>query len=308
MEYPHTSITRVEKVRGGIVLKKNYILFILVTISVFLLSGCAAAETEGAFFHDYLVNPFIITIKTLGEFFSNSYGLAIIAITIILRTILLPFALNTAKKQKIMREKMDKMRPEMEEIQKRLKAAKTKEEQAKVQQEMLALYQKHNFNPLNMGCLPMLLQIPIWMGLYYAIRLSPEIANHSFLWFDLGKTDIILAVLAGIAYFIQFKVSFSLMPQATPTPGVSEEQMQQQQQMMRMMGWLSPAMIFIASLSTASALALYWIVSGIYLIGQTYLTRRLYPVTPGTATAVEQKAVNATQNHQQKKKKKKRKR
>ena len=159
------------RIRGGIVLKnrKTYFLSLTLLLAVIVLSGCAAAETEGHFFHDYLVNPFIVVIKTLGEFFGNSYGIAIIVVTIILRSILLPFALSMAKKQRTMREKMEVMRPEMEDIQKRLKAAKTKEEQAKVQQEMLLLYQKHNFNPLNMGCLPMLLQIPVWMGLYYGI-------------------------------------------------------------------------------------------------------------------------------------------
>lgn len=304
-EYPSSKRLKGMRIRGGIVLKnrKNALLLLTLLLSVIILSGCAAAQTEGHFFHDYLVNPFIISIKTLGEFFGNSYGIAIIVITIILRSILLPFALSAAKKQRTMREKMQVMRPEMEDIQKRLKAAKTKEEQAKIQQEMLTLYQKHDFNPLNMGCLPMLLQIPVWMGLYYAISLSDEIANHSFLWFDLGDTDIILAIIAGIAYFFQFQVSFKMMPQSMPTPGASEAQVNQQQQMMKMMGWLSPVMIFVASLSTGSALALYWTISGIYLIGQTYLTRKLYPVTPEPTVEKSTNENKIQHNHKKKKKK-----
>ncbi|WP_033828946.1 membrane protein insertase YidC [Bacillus andreraoultii] len=286
---------------------KTFLLSIVLIVSVFLLSGCAAAQTEGRAFHDYIVNPLIIVIKALGEFLGSSYGLAIIVITIILRTILLPIALNAAKKQKDMREKMEVMKPEMEAIQTRLKAAKTKEEQMKIQQEMMQLYQKHNFNPLNMGCLPILLQIPIWMGLYYAIRLSPEIAGHSFLWFNLGKTDWIIAILAGIAYFLQFRVSMSVMPQAT-TPGMSDQQQQQQQQMMKMMGIMSPAMILIASLSTPSALALYWTVSGFYLIGQTYLTRKLYPpVQPQPEKATANNSIGGKSGNQSNKKKKKKK-
>lgn len=267
------------------------------------MSGCAAAQTEGAAFHDYLVRPFIITIKALGEFFGNSYGIAIIVITIILRSVLLPFALNTAKKQKEMREKMEVMKPEMEAIQARLKAAKTKEEQVKIQQEMMALYQKHNFNPLNMGCLPILLQIPVWTGLYYAIRLSPEISDHSFLWFNLGEADWVMAILAGIAYFLQFKVSMATTP-INIAPGQNEQQAQQQQQMMKMMGIMSPAMILIASLSTASALAVYWTISGIFLIGQTYLTRKLYPVTPQPTQAVSGAERKPNQSPNKKKKKK----
>jgi YidC/Oxa1 family membrane protein insertase len=296
---------RLEKLRGGIILKKrkSFFLSISLLLTVILLSGCAAAETEGAAFHDYLVRPFIISIKALGEFFGNSYGIAIIVITIILRTVLLPFALNTAKKQKEMREKMEVMKPEMEAIQARLKAAKTKEEQVKIQQEMMTLYQKHNFNPLNMGCLPILLQIPVWTGLYYAIRLSPEISDHSFLWFNLGEADWGMAILAGIAYFLQFKVSMATTP-INITPGQNEQQAQQQQQMMKMMGIMSPAMILIASLSTASALAVYWTVSGIFLIGQTYLTRKLYPVTPQPTQAVSGTDRKSYQAPNKKKKKK----
>lgn len=296
------------KRRGGIILKKRKPLFLSITLllTTIFLSGCAAAQTEGAAFHDYIVRPFIISIKALGEFFGNSYGIAIIVITIILRTVLLPFALNTAKKQKDMREKMEVMRPEMEAIQARLKTAKTKEEQAKIQQEMMMLYQKHNFNPLNMGCLPILLQIPVWTGLYYAIRLSPEIASHSFLWFNLGEADWIMAILAGVAYFLQFKVSMATTP-VNVTPGQNEQQVQQQQQMMKMMGIMSPAMILIASLSTASALAVYWTISGIFLIGQTYLTRKLYPITPQPTQAVSGPERKPNQSSNKKKKKKKRK-
>lgn len=61
---------RLEKLRGGIILKKrkSFFLSISLLLTVILLSGCAAAETEGAAFHDYLVRPFIISIKALGEF------------------------------------------------------------------------------------------------------------------------------------------------------------------------------------------------------------------------------------------------
>lgn len=286
--------------------RKKWKLSVALLLFSLLLTGCKAAETEGAFFHDYLVEPFIIIIKTFGQMLGNSYGLAIIFITIILRTLLLPFALNAAKKQKIMREKMEIMRPELEKIQERMKAAKTKEEQMKIQQEMMQLYQKHDFNPFNMGCLPILLQIPIWMGLYYAIRLSPEIGKHSFLWFNLNETDIILAILAAGAYFLQFRVSMAMMQPAT-AGFQTEAQAQQQQQMMKMMGIMSPALIFVASLSTASALALYWTVSGIFLIGQTYLTRKLYPPHVPEKEDTQTKANNKGQVKKKKRKKKKRK-
>ena len=76
-----------------------------------------------------------------------------------------------------------------------------------VQQEIMSLYKEHNINPLNMGCLPALIQMPIIMGLYYAILYSAEIKTHSFLWFDLGSTDIWMTAIAGVVYFVQAKVS-----------------------------------------------------------------------------------------------------
>lgn len=253
-------------------MRKKLLLITTLLFGVFLMSGCASAETEGAFFHDYFVYPFSYLIRTLGDFFNDNYGLAIIGITLIVRFALLPLAIRMAAKQKVMREKMEIIKPEMEAIQKRIKAAKTKEDQMKAQQEMMQLYSKHNFNPFSIGCLPALIQIPIWMGLYYAIRITPEIADHSFLWFNLGETDLVLASIAAVAYYFQFKVSMFNMPP-------------EQQQQMKIMALFSPVMILVASLSTASALALYWVVSGIFLIGQTYLTKKLYGPEPKVATA-----------------------
>ncbi|WP_100332039.1 membrane protein insertase YidC [Bacillus xiapuensis] len=230
--------------------------------SVFILSGCQSAEEEGHFFHDYLVNPFVQLIHSLGEMLGN-YGYAIIVITLAVRLILLPLMLNSMKKQQIMREKMEVVKPEMEEIQKRLKAAKNQEEQRKIQQEMFALYQKHNINPLAMGCLPIFLQMPIWMGLFYAIRISEDIQTANFLWFELGQPDLTMALIAGVMYFFQFKVSMI---------NVTE----QQQQQMKIIGLLSPVMILVFSLTTPAALPLYWAVSGLFLIGQTWLSKKWY--------------------------------
>ncbi len=243
-------------------MKKTSLLAAFMLTSVFILSGCQSAEEEGHFFHDYLVNPFVQLIHSLGEMLGN-YGYAIIVITLAVRLILLPLMLNSMKKQQIMREKMEVVKPEMEEIQKRLKAAKNQEEQRKIQQEMFALYQKHNINPLAMGCLPIFLQMPIWMGLFYAIRISEDIQTANFLWFELGQPDLTMALIAGVMYFFQFKVSMI---------NVTE----QQQQQMKIIGLLSPVMILVFSLTTPAALPLYWAVSGLFLIGQTWLSKKWY--------------------------------
>jgi YidC/Oxa1 family membrane protein insertase len=169
-----------------------------------------------------------------------------------------------------MKEKMDKLKPELDVIQKKLKGTKDQKEQQKLQQEMMGLYQKHGVNPLNVGCLPLLIQMPILMGLYYAISGSHEIATHSFLWFNLGQPDLWITAAAGIVYLLQFKAS-----QANMTL--------EQQKQLKFMGLLSPLMIVIFSFNAPAALPLYWTVGGVFLILQTYISRKLYSVKTSEA-------------------------
>ncbi|MEJ9210326.1 membrane protein insertase YidC [Bacillus smithii] len=244
-------------------LKKYFSLLTFILFSSVLLSGCSSAQQKGHFFHDYFVEPFVKLIHAIGSFLGGNYALAIIVITLLVRIILMPLMLNTMKKQQEMKEKMDKIKPEVEKIQKRIKSAKTKEEQMKLQQEMMQLYQKHEINPFSMGCLPIVIQMPIWMALYYAIRISEDIKKADFLWFKLGHPDIAMAIIAGIMYYFQFRVSMI---------GVPEDQKKQ----MQIMGLMSPLMILFISFSTPAALPLYWAVSGLFLIGQTWLSKKFY--------------------------------
>ncbi|MER1957367.1 MAG: membrane protein insertase YidC [Solibacillus sp.] len=248
---------------------KKLQLSLLLLSTTILLAGCESVENKEGFFYSTFVKPMNWALDTLGNAFDGSYGLAIIAITLIIRLVLLPFMLKSYKSQSEMKVKMDKVRPQMTDIQARMKAASTQEEKMEVQQEMMALYKENNLNPLNMGCLPMLIQMPIVMGLYFAILYSTEIKTHSFLWFDLGSTDIIMTAIAGIIYFIQAKVSLQTVPE-------------QQKAQMKLMIYISPIMIVFISLSSMAALPLYWAVGGAFLIVQTYIGRKLYPPAPVT--------------------------
>jgi YidC/Oxa1 family membrane protein insertase len=245
---------------------KKQLLLALTLLSAIVLSGCQSAQTEGHFFHDYLVSPFVKLIHSLGEML-GSYGLAIIVITIAVRLILMPLMLNSMKKQAVMRGKMEVVKPKMTEIQERLKAEKDPEKQRKIQMEMMGLYKEHDINPMAMGCLPMVLQMPVWMGLYYAITISEDIKTHEFLWFRLGQPDITMAIIAGIMYYVQFKVSMQTMPA-------------EQQQQMKFIGLLSPAMILIFSINAPAALPIYWSVSGLILIFQSWLGRKYFQTHP----------------------------
>ncbi len=247
-------------------LKKKMGLLSIVLTTVIFLSGCAGIENKEGTFYNLFVKPMEWLLHYFSDMFNGSYGLAIILITVLIRLLLMPFMLKNYKSQQEMKVKMDALRPEMEDIQKKLKVAKEagdKDEQMKLQQEMMGLYSKHGVNPLNMGCLPLIIQMPIIMGLYFAILHSPEVKAHQFLWFNLGEPDMIMMLIAGAVYFVQARVSLWTMPD-------------QQKQQMKMFIYLSPIMIMFISFKAVAALPLYWAVGGILLIIQTYIGRKLY--------------------------------
>lgn len=251
----------------------------LLALTTLLLSACSTQSTNSKnpnFFTHYVVNPFTISIHTVADFFNGDYGLSIIIITLLIRLALMPLMLRQYKNQMAMKEKMDVLKPEMDVIQKKMKTEKDPKKKQELQAEMMGLYSKHGVNPLNMGCLPILIQMPILTGFYYAIRSSKEIGTHHFLWFSLGHPDIVITIIAGLVYYFQFKVSQSNMPT-------------QQQEQMKYMGLLSPLMIVMFSLKAPAALPLYWVVGGTFLIIQTIISRNLYQSKKTSDIPVKQK-------------------
>jgi YidC/Oxa1 family membrane protein insertase len=243
---------------------KKFHLTILTLMMPLVLTGCQQGN-DGTFFQNTFVAPFTWLIHFFAGITDGSFGLAIIFITILIRLMLMPLMLKQYRNQQNMKVKMEVFKPEMDEIQKKVKEAKDPAVKQQLQQEMMALYQKHGLNPLSVGCLPMLIQMPILMGLYYAIKGSSEIASHSFLWFNLGHPDIWITAAAGVIYYFQFRVTQSNLPE-------------QQRKQMQYMGFLSPVMIVMFSLNSPAALPLYWTVGGLFLIGQTLLARRIYKI------------------------------
>lgn len=223
-------------------------------------------------FNTYLVQPMTTMINLNATLFHGNYGLAIILMTLIIRLLIMPLTVRQYKTQKVMKTKMDAFKPEMTAIQEKLKKATDPEKKSELQKELMGLYQKHGVNPLNMGCLPMLIQMPILMGIYYAIKGSHEIATHSFLWFNLGQANVAMAIIAGVIYYLQSKFSLQQMPE-------------EQQKQMKMMMLISPIMILFFSLSAPAALPLYWSVGGLFLIVQSMILNRIYHKHPETITA-----------------------
>lgn len=235
---------------------------------VLVLSGCdySQEENRNGFFFNTFVRPMDSLVHWLGDNLNNNYGLAIIVVTLIVRLAIFPFMMRTYKNQMMMREKMKIVKPEMEEIQKKVKVATTQEEKMEAQQEMMGLYKKHGINPLNMGCLPMLIQMPIVMALYFSLKFPSEggITEYpSFLWMNLTEQDLFMVAIAGIVYAGQAFVSMQF---------VSPEQRKQMQLFM----YISPIMIIWISLISPSALPLYWAVGGLFLIFQTWAGNTFY--------------------------------
>lgn len=228
-----------------------------------LLAGCTeinepiTAESEG-FWNSYIVYPLSQLIIVLSEFLGNSYGWGLIAMTLIIRLVLLPLMIKQIKSSKAMQA----LQPEIKALQEKY-ASKDQATQQKLQQETMALFQKYNVNPLA-GCLPIIVQMPILIGVYHAISRTKEIASQNFLWFDLGSPDpyYILPIVAGITTFIQQKISMVGMN--------SSPQMQAQ---MTMMLYIMPIMIAIFAFNFPAALSLYWVVGNLFGIAQTYFIK-----------------------------------
>lgn len=251
-------------------MKKKALLPLLLGIMVFL-AGCdySKSSNRDGFFYNTFVEPMSKVLHWLGHsVFNDDYGIAIIVLVLVIRIILLPFMLSNYKNSHLMREKMKVAKPEVDGVQEKVKRARTQEEKMAANQEMMEVYKKYDINPMKsaLGCLPVLIQMPVVMGLYFVLRyrIGGGIAEHPhFLWFNLIHPDIWITIIAGVLYFIQAWVSSKQMPQ-------------EQRQMTYMMMIVSPIMIIWISLSSASALGLYWSVSAAFLVVQTYFANMYY--------------------------------
>lgn len=195
-------------------------------------------------------------------------GLAVIILTIIVKIALLPLSHRSIESQ----AKMNLLTPELNKIK---KSGASKEEQAKLTFE---LYKKNNTNPFS-GCLLLLIQIPIIFALYYVFFKGlnfdsgllysfvhvPDSMNMHFLGFiDITKKSLILAVLAGVSQFLQ---AF-FMP--APAQGGEDGSFQATfaKSMHMQMKYVFPLIVAFIAYGISGAVALYWITSNIFMVGQ----------------------------------------
>lgn len=239
--------------------------------ALLFLTGCVKTNKAGKPTGDGLVyNILVKPMSAAVEFFAHNlgfgFGLAIILVTIIVRLVILPLGLNQAYKSSYMQEKMRYLKPVLEPIQNRMKNATTNEEKMAAQSELMAAQKENGVSMFgSMGCLPLLIQMPFFSALSYAAKFTEGISTATFLGIDLGKSSIVLTIVAGIFYFVQSYLS---------TIGIDEEQKKQMKTMM----FMSPLMIVFFSFSSPAGVTLYWVIGGIFgIIQQVIVTFIIKP-------------------------------
>lgn len=234
-------------------------------------------------FFGFFSKALLLSMNWLHNALSLPYGWAIIVITIIIKGLFWPL---TAAQTRMSR-RMSALQPQMKALQE-----KYKDDPIKMQKKLGEFWKEHKINPMS-GCLPLLLQMPVFFGFFFMIRTAIELRGASFLWVaDLSKPDT-LFIIPGLN-FIPFLATpeglpFNLLPllmgvtmlwQAhlmPPSPGMDPTQQ-------KIMKYLP--VIFIVFLYNYSAgLALYWTVQNLLSVVQTKLTKIEEPKTPAPPTA-----------------------
>ena len=213
-------------------------------------------------------------IDTIG-----AYGVAIIVVTILIRLALAPLQQFQLVTQRRTMTEQRKLAPEVGELRK-----KYKKDPQKLNAEMMKLYQEHGVNPLGglIGCLPLIVQLPVLTALYWVFR-NEHVASPHFLFVpNLTVFPTTVHIAAGIPIPALAYLVFPLLAAATtfvqskmlqqPTPLNPTEQEQQTQQMQRMMVVLSPLMIGYFALQVPAGLGLYWFVGNcVSIIQQSFV-------------------------------------
>ncbi len=235
-----------------------------------------------------ILNPFTNVLLLIYSFLGHNFAIAIIVFTILIRLITYPLTIQQQKSAKAMQE----LQPKLQALQK--KYAKDKD---KLNQETMALYKEAGVNPLG-GCLPLLLQFPIFIGLYQVIMLVMAVnplqmlnlskhlysipglvtllpLNSRFLWLDLGSPDLfyILPILVIVTTYFQQKVM------TPPSPDPQSQAMNQQ------MALMMPLMFGYFVMVSPSGLGLYWLVSNLIGIAQYWAIRPQPVAVPATVPA-----------------------
>ncbi len=254
-------------------------------LGVALLGGVALVFVIATFgfTHSFtvgLLDPMINVLVVLNHALWGSFGLAVIAFTILIRFVTFPLTLRQLQQTRAMQA----LQPLVKDLQKKFTDPKRRQE------EMMKAYRQAGVNPL--GCLgPMVLQFPILIALFYAIRqtlaISPEaldnLSGHLYSWsyiqsaipleesfiginlaegasINVFNLNLLIVVLVGLATWAQSKTTVTV---------ATDERARTQQQMMQ---WMLPIMFMFFGLSFPSGVSLYWVVTSVVSVGFNVVT------------------------------------
>lgn len=239
------------------------------------LSGCVRTEhgKPVGFIWNTIGKPMEKVIQYFANDLGLGFGLGIIAVTIIVRLIILPLGLYQSQKAAYQSEKMAYLKPFLGPIQERMKSATTQEEKLAAQADFMAAQRQYRVSMFGgIGCLPLLIQMPFFSALYFAARYTNGIQGSQFLWFSLDKPDLLLTAIIVALYFFQSWLSVAAVP---------EEQRAQMKTAMYSM----PLMMAFFGFSSPAGVTLYWLVGGFFAIAQQLLTT--YVIKPRLRQKVE---------------------
>ncbi len=246
---------------------------------------------------DIILNIFVTLLTFLYRVFGHDMVLSIAVFTILVRLLTLPLTIQQQRSTRA----MQKLQPELKKLQE-----KYKNDREKLSQEQMAMYREYGINPLG-GCLPLLIQFPIFIALYSAINMAlaatptqmldtggrllipglDSVIPLNNLWLGMDLTQppdmsiigtsitsfipIVLIILVGATTWLQFKVT---MPKQQPNAN-SDGKPDQAQAMSQSMGTIMPIMYMFFTLSFSVGLSIYFIVSNLVGIVQFSLINRM---------------------------------
>ncbi|MGX7111538.1 membrane protein insertase YidC [Gemella cuniculi] len=270
---------------------KKFLTLCSITLISFFITGCSAHDTSGFYYNTFTKNMDLL-LSFINKNVMN-WGISIIIITLLVKGIILPFMLRSYKNQRTSAINMEKAKPELTEIQNKLKKLKEDEKkainndaklqlrlkQADLQKEIFGIYKKYDCKPVSFGnIIPIIIQAPFVTALYFTLQnpiYSKEILNSKFLSISLGEKSFIILILVFIIYMFVGKISRNMTQNSSMNLDTPEAQ--SMANISKNTVWITPIMLTFMTYTSVAAIGIYFVVSGLLVVFQTLLGKKLYP-------------------------------
>lgn len=225
----------------------------------------------------FIAKPLFFVIQWLNVSYVHNYGWAIVIATIFINMALLPLKITSFKSMK----KMQVLQPQIQAINDRYKGVGMRDPKRQNQnEEVMALYKKHNVNPLSSGCLPLLLQMPLLYAFYQVFTVAIEMRGASWLWVqDLSQPEQMAIRILPVAMIAS---QFFMQKMTPPSPGMDPTQ----QKIMLFM----PLMFGVMFYGASSGLMLYWMTGNLIAIAQQWFFNKTSASDAGVAVVPAKKS------------------